>query len=104
LPQRLGQAAARLAEFDAALGGVDGLTLGLRLRALGQPAPVADEGDAGLVAALEQMRARYSMQKERAIHDAVVAAAMGRPAAAAPAVGAAGDAAAEGDGLDDILF
>ena len=106
LPMRLGQAAARLGEFRAALGDVAALggVLGLRRLMLADPALPLPEGSAG-AAVLARLRARCTMQAEREILDRVTAAG-GRAAgqAAPPAPVAVVAPATDEDLLDDILF
>lgn len=114
LPMRLGQAAQRLGDFRRALGDVTALaaTLSLRRMMLRDPdLPLIEESDGAVLVA--RLRARCTMQAERAIFDRVTGAAV--PAARA----AAGEAAApltvaavaqpeaapsEDDLLDDIFF
>lgn len=106
LPMRLGQAAARLGEFRAALGDVAALggVLGLRRLMLADPALPLPEGGAG-AAVLARLRARCTMQAEREILDRVTAAGRGAAVQAMPpAPVAVAAAATEEDLLDDILF
>lgn len=108
LPMRLGQAAARLGEFRAALGDVAALggVLGLRRLMLADPALPLPEGGAG-AAVLARLRARCTMQAEREILDRVTAAGRGGAAtvqAMPPAPVAVAAAATDEDLLDDILF
>lgn len=106
LPMRLGQAAARLGEFRAALGDVAALggVLGLRRLMLADPALPLPEGGAG-AAVLARLRARCTMQAEREILDRVTAAGRGAAVQAMPpAPVAVAAAATDEDLLDDILF
>lgn len=106
LPMRLGQAAARLGEFRAALGDVAALggVLGLRRLMLADPALPLPEGGAG-AAVLARLRARCTMQAEREILDRVTAAGRGAAVQAMPPAPVAVAApATDEDLLDDILF
>ncbi len=107
LPLQIGLAEGRLVAFRGALGDLDGFAamLGLRAAMLGDPAEPFDEGS-DEAAVLARLRAQYTMQQERTIHDAVldaVARALpGRPVAV-PSAGLPPVAVAE-QSLDDILF
>ena len=96
LPLRLGQAAARLDAFRAALGDVGEVSVLLALRRVALPAAGGfAEGSAGATV-LAGVRSRYTMQQERAIHDGIVGVGKAVAVAAPPEV-------AE-ESLDDILF
>jgi len=112
LPVQIGQAKGRLVAFRSALGDLGRLwtTLGLRAAQLKGPAhPFAAGSDAATV--LAQQRARYTMQQERAIHDAVLAmkghdvpqATTAVPAPMPPAALSV-QSATDDMSLDDILF
>lgn len=112
LPLQIGHAEGRLAAFRGALGDLDGFAamLGLRAAMLGNPPELFAEGS-DEVAVLARLQAHYTMQQERAIHDAVLDALWqgiahpvgGRPVAVVPALSSLPVAAAELS-LDDILF
>jgi methyl-accepting chemotaxis protein len=96
LPLRLGQAAARLEAFRAVLGEVAEVSVMLGLRRIGLPAAEAMAEGSPEAAVLAGLRARYTMQQERAIHDGIVSAGKAVAIAAPPVL-------AE-ESLDDILF
>lgn len=99
LPLRLGQAATKLEGFRGGLTEVGALSVMLGLRRMGLVAvPVAEGGEV-----LSRLRSRYTMQQERAIHDAIVGESGGGIAAAVPATVAPPQAVSE-ETLDDILF
>lgn len=99
LPQRLGQAAARLEGFRLALTDVANLSVMLRLRRMGMADPALPFAEGSEEAAvLAGLRARYTMAQEREIHDSLAGAGMTPAAPVAPP-----QAVAE-DTLDDILF
>jgi methyl-accepting chemotaxis protein len=112
LPMQIGQGTDQLLAFRMALGKLDGLStqLGLQTALLARPASPygADTAEAELLA---QLRAGYTMQHERAIHDATVAmalAGMAGPDALADGVASQADRAhsndADDNDLDDIFF
>jgi methyl-accepting chemotaxis protein len=112
LPLQIGQAEARLAAFRAALGDLQGFStmLGLLGAMLARPAePFADETHGA--ATLARLRARYTMQQERSIHDATLAV-LGQDlsfhgmdgAARVQAVVPSPPVAAAEASLDDIFF
>lgn len=112
LPLQIGQGLDELQTFRAALGDLDGLSVLLGARATMQARPAAPFDAASEEAmVLSQLRATYTMQQERAIHDATLAgllAPSGGPDATdgdaeAPTPQ---DAAAQSDepDLDDIFF
>lgn len=105
LPLRLGQAAARLEAFRQALGDVSGLSVSLMLRRMQLPAPGLPFAEGSAAASLlAGVRARYTMQQERAIHDALLGAGVGAGVGGGPLAVTAPPQAVEAETLDDILF
>lgn len=105
LPVRIGQAEARLAEFRAALADLGGYSMMLELIGAvlgGQMARFGGGPDAA--AMLDRLRTLYTMQQERAIHDAVVANWQGAPDAPRAAPRQVVAPVAVEESLDDILF
>ncbi|MDP2087013.1 MAG: hypothetical protein Q8K20_17605 [Gemmobacter sp.] len=105
LPVRIGQAEARLAAFRAALADLGGYSMMLELIGAvlgGQMARFGDGPDAA--AMLDRLRTLYTMQQERAIHDAVVANWQGVPDAPRAAPRPVVAPVAVEETLDDILF
>lgn len=106
LPVQISQAEASLTEFRTALGEIDGLCTMLRLQhAMLAAAPhpfVQGSPEAEILAGL---RARYTMQQERSLHDAYLAAAgHGLPDSGASPVTSSPSAASGDEALDDIFF
>lgn len=112
LPKQIGQATEQLQAFRMALGKLDGLStlLGLQAALFARPES-SDAVDTDEAAVLAKLRAGYTMQQERVIHDATVAmalasmtgpAAVGNDATSYP-VPASTDNADASD-LDDIFF
>ncbi len=99
LPLRLGHAAQALTRFQLLLREMAFFETAIASRraALGAAPPP----DAAGFAALAALRPRYTMQSERDIHDRIVGAIAGAPV---PDRAVAGQVAAGGDDLDDILF
>jgi methyl-accepting chemotaxis protein len=100
LPVHIGQAVAKLTKFRDDLADLQSVSDDLAQRANRAALPLHDFG-AGTKEAecLAVLRGRYTMQQERAIHDAVVT--VGQSHAEKPAAPAA---LAEEETLDDILF
>ena len=109
LPLQIWQAEGRLVAFRAALGDLGGYStmLGLRGVMLGGPEePFAEGSDDAAI--LDRLRARYTMQQERVIHDRVVdgqwqGVMPSRPAQTHRGAPSAQVPTAEAS-LDDILF
>jgi len=112
LPLQIVQGMEELQTFRAALGDLDGLSVLLGVQATMLARPIAPfDAASDEAAVLAQLRATYTMQQERSIHDTTLACMLA-PSGGLDAAGggaeppAPQDAAAQSDDpdLDDIFF